>query len=286
MKRYYVFLIVLFVINITSIAQNAYVIVDKYEKTQDNKLLIEYHIANGKPTDLYNINVHVYIKRLEQKLFSVIGDYKNLNGFNNSGKIYWDLLKDINEFPKISDVNVRIDIVETTNKQQQQQKVIQRDKFTLGFSGSLGLCSLHDEIIAQDFNKRFPSTSGTVLNFGINIAYSYVGIDLSRTLRTLPYTDVGISINSYNAAFEIYTDMPASPKSPFLLMVGLGVGNYTINYIDKDDNKFTLNKNIIGYYPKIGLMCISHHTKLSATYIYNFTPTKISEINFGIQFGF
>lgn len=112
MKRYYVFLIVLFVINITSIAQNAYVIVDKYEKTQDNKLLIKYHIANGKPTDLYNINVHLFIKHVEHKLFSVSGDFKNLYGSVNTGKIYWDVLKDVNEFPKISDVYVEIGISE------------------------------------------------------------------------------------------------------------------------------------------------------------------------------
>lgn len=112
MKRYYVFLIVLFVINITSIAQNAYVIVDKYEKTQDNKLLIKYHIAKGKPTDLYNINVHLFIKHVEHKLFSVSGDYKSLNGSDNSGKIYWDVLKDVNEFPKILDIYVEIGISE------------------------------------------------------------------------------------------------------------------------------------------------------------------------------
>ncbi len=112
MKRYYVFLFVLFFINITSIAQKEKVVLDKYEKTQDNKLLIKYYIVNAKPINVYNIDVHIFIKNVEQKLFSVSGDFRNLNGFSKSGKIYWDVLKDLTEFPRISDIYAEIRITE------------------------------------------------------------------------------------------------------------------------------------------------------------------------------
>lgn len=110
MRRHYVFLILLLVMNITCFAQNAFVVIDKYEKTQDNKLSIKFHVVNGRPTDSYKINVHLYIKHQEQKLFSVSGDFKNFNGSSKSGQFYWDVLKDIAEFPKISDIYVEIGI--------------------------------------------------------------------------------------------------------------------------------------------------------------------------------
>jgi len=116
MKKFYIILFCLLVANIIGYSQNPLIQIQKIEKTSSNKLSIKYRIIKGNPSDLYCFKLHILIKKEEQKLFSVSGDVKNVNGAIDSRYIYWDVLKDIDEFPKISDINVRLEIDEKNSK--------------------------------------------------------------------------------------------------------------------------------------------------------------------------
>lgn len=134
MKKSYIFLFCLLVVNTICFAQNTFIQVQKIEKTNDNKLLIKYSIIKGNPLDLYCIKVHVFIKHEEQKLFSLSGDIRNINGTIDSRYIYWDLLKDIDEFPKISDINLKLEIDEENSKYHHDNNDSNNPNYKIGES--------------------------------------------------------------------------------------------------------------------------------------------------------
>lgn len=105
------FLLCSFVIisNLFAIAQNNKIVkVNRWQKTDDYKLLVEYIILNANGNESYDLKISFYDdKKTLQTAFSISGDFPKVTGIGPK-TLYWDVLKDKQEFPIISNVVIEI----------------------------------------------------------------------------------------------------------------------------------------------------------------------------------
>lgn len=86
-----------------------------WQRTKENKIEVTYSIPFAKENEIYELNVLFFDKKGNQlPRFAISGDYPSVSGSDNK-TLVWDVLKDIQDFPRISKVEIRI--INTTVKE-------------------------------------------------------------------------------------------------------------------------------------------------------------------------
>ncbi len=82
--------------------------IERWTKTTDNKLVVEYMITHAKPNETYVISI-VFLNQDSNSLsaFAISGDYPQVRG-SEIKNITWDVLKDRQDFPEIGRINITI----------------------------------------------------------------------------------------------------------------------------------------------------------------------------------
>lgn len=325
MKKYFL-LIILIIHSITISAQiNKTASVIIWQRTSDNKLLVEYSISNAKENETYELKIDFYDdNKTRLTAFALSGDFPKVTG-PGTKTLYWDVLKDKQEFPIISDIKIEIKLImvneiakinntsqkpksvqssqkeqssqnsqnNTTSKEVKEKTSQQvnnhRKKFTIGIHSGIGACSTQ-EIDAGSYGT-FSSSLGGSRIYGGFIALGHFGFDFSKTDRSIGYkddnnTEPTIDINSFNLSLDFYTDIPASPNKELGLLIGFGVGRYTTKYSDKLISKVTLRENEMAYYPRLGIIFpAGKNWKFAIIDSYHFTKSPFNDIKIAIYLG-
>lgn len=134
MKRYFI-LTILIIFGINSYSQiTKKVSVTGWHRTDDNKLAVEYYVVGGTENEVYELTIKFYDnKKIQLPAFAISGDFPKITG-GAFKKIYWDVLKDRQDFPDISEVKINVKSAEvkkvTTPKSTAQKPVVDNKNTT------------------------------------------------------------------------------------------------------------------------------------------------------------
>ena len=293
------------------------VVIVRMQKTEDNRMLVEYKIPDAKDNEVFELDVSFFdLKKTKYTVFTISGDYPIVTG-GNTKFLYWDVMKDRQDFPVISSAKIEIismsvlkeedpinkmEVTETIQKSKKEQvgnttknnenlitpqkDIPKRKKVTAGVYAGYGHGTLHE--IKSSSVGAFTSANGGEFFYGGFIVFSHLGIDISSTERKFYDEDItfNLSINSLNLSLDYYTDMPASPKKTIGFILGFGAGKYTTTYTDEKQIQTTLQKDEIAYYPKLGLIFnLSKNFKLYVTDSYHLTKFPVNDLKIAISIG-
>jgi hypothetical protein len=322
MKRPTFIILFLLCIFASEAQTNKPVVIVRMFKTEDNRMLVEYKIPDAKDNEIFELDVSFYdLKKTKYTVFTISGDYPIVTG-GNTKFLYWDVMKDRQDFPVISSAKIEIismrvlkekdpinkmELPETSEKSRKEQvgnttqknltknnknhvtpqkATTKRKKFTAGVYGGYGYGTLQE--IKSSSVGAFTSANGGEFFYGGFFVFSHFGIDLSSTERIFSDDDntFNLSINSLNLSLDYYTDMPASPKKAIGFLLGFGAGKYTTTFTDEKQTQTTLRKDEIAYYPKLGVIInISKYFKISITDSYHFANFPVNDFKVAISIG-